>query len=72
MTNYVIINYKLLLYIIFFRKKIDFYGKNKKFKRNIKLWNYEFNTIVIIGFLICMIFFILNTILYFFIEIIHS
>lgn len=46
--------------------------KNKKFKRNIKLWNYEFNTIVIIGFLICMIFFILNTILYFFIEIIHS
>lgn len=70
MTNYVIINYKLLLYIIFFRKKMDLYGK--KFKHNIKLWNYEFNTIVIIGFLICMIFFILNTILYFFIEIIHS
>lgn len=46
--------------------------KNKKFKHNIKLWNYEFNTIVIIGFLICMIFFILNTILYFFIKIIHS
>lgn len=51
---------------------MDLYGKNKKFKHNIKLWNYEFNTIVIIGFLICMIFFILNTILYFFIEIIHS
>ena len=46
--------------------------KNKKFKHNIKLWNYEFNTIVIIGFLICMIFFILYTILYFFIEIIQS
>lgn len=30
MTNYVIINYKLLLYIIFFRNKMDLYGKKIK------------------------------------------
>lgn len=56
MTNYVIINYKLLLYIIFLERRWISMEKNKKFKHNIKLWNYEFNTIVIIGFLICMIF----------------
>lgn len=44
---------------------------NRKFKHNIKLWTYQLDIIAIIGFLICIILFILNTVLYFLMEIVH-
>ncbi len=45
--------------------------KSTKFKHNVKLWNYEIDAIAIIGFLICIIFFVANTVLYSLMRIIH-